>query len=369
VTRAFTICLVSFGATAALVPLVRGLARRRGLHSQPASDRWHRRAVPKLGGVAMAAALLPLAYFSAEAPALRLLPILSALMFGVGLVDDVRPLGPATKFCGQSIAAVIFLSLAPAVRITGLPSLDLAASFLWLVGITNAFNLLDNIDGLAAGAAAIAGTFLVAGITAGGSASSHVAVPLAALVGAAAGFLIYNWKPASIFMGDSGSHLLGSFIAGATLLSAPAGTTRLESLIAIGAVLLLPMADTTLVVLTRVLARRSPFIGGRDHASHRLIALEIGERRAVLSLYAVALSGGAVALASLYVPPAIGWTAVTVYVASIVSAGVYLGRVRIPFTAERAPGRQIPDTPLRVRPRDAIAAASRARAVRVNPIP
>jgi UDP-GlcNAc:undecaprenyl-phosphate GlcNAc-1-phosphate transferase len=326
---------IVFGAAAALtvglVPVVRRLARQRGLYAAPLQNRWNRRPVPRLGGLAMAGAFFPVAFFCAGSPALRLLLLASALMFSLGLIDDVRPVRASTKFLGQMLTSALFLFLVPPVHITGAPVVDLVLSFLWLVGITNAFNLLDNIDGLAAGVAAIAGGFFVAVLVA------HVSPPLtelaavmAALTGVAAGFLIYNWEPASIFMGDGGSHLLGFLIAGATLLAAPGMGAQLVPVAAIPVVLLLvPVADTALVTFTRRLAGRSAFVGGRDHISHRLVALGISERRAVLVLYGLTVIGGLIALAFQLLTPAIGWGLTASYVVSLAAIGVYLGHIEI----------------------------------------
>ncbi len=176
-------------------------------------------------------------------------------------------------------------------NITGLPVLDLVLAFAWIVGMTNAFNLLDNIDGLAAGVAAIGGTFYLIVLA---TAESATAVALAAFVGAMIGFLIYNFRPASIFMGDSGSHFIGSFLAGVSLLSMPGLKTELVSILLVPLlILLVPIFDTFLVTLTRRLAGRRAMVGGRDHSSHRLVRLGATEREAVFLLYCLAAIGGA----------------------------------------------------------------------------
>ena len=204
-------------------------------------------------------------------------------------------------------------------------------SFVWFVGITNAFNLLDNIDGLAAGVAAIAGAFFVIALLVHGSPPlASLAVMVAAVAGLSIGFLYYNWHPASIFMGDSGSHLLGSFFAGATLLAAPHMREGSQAGFTIAVILLLvPCADTVLVILTRQLSGRSAFVGGRDHLSHRMVALGIDDRHAVLVLYAVAIAGGLVALGLQNLTPTVGWALAAVYGVAVAAVGTYLGHVDV----------------------------------------
>ncbi len=334
-TTAFAIGLA---LAAALVPAARALGIQGGFYAAPTADRWHRRPVPKTGGPALFVALLVAIVASGHAGALWPLLVTSAFMFLTGLVDDLRPIGPATKFVCQMLAAGFLLYVAPPVRITGGPVVDLLLSLLWIVGITNAFNLLDNIDGLAAGVTAIAGTFFVAVLLLdGGAALLPLATAAAALVGVCAGFLIYNFQPASIFMGDSGSQLLGAFVAGATLLAAPGMKAHLVPVAIIPVlILLIPIFDTGFVTLTRGLAGRSAFVGGRDHTSHRLVALGIGERRAVLVLYAMAVAGGCVALGlhSLAVP--VGVALLVIYLVLLAALGLYLGHIETTRPDEEA---------------------------------
>jgi len=183
----------------------------------------------------------------------------------------------------------------PRAVITGVLPLDALLSLVWVVGITNAFNLLDNIDGLSAGIAAIAGLSYLAVVAPAGSPALTPA--LAAFVGASLGFLVYNVRPASIFMGDSGSLFLGSFLAGTALLAAPTLQAGIVPVAAIPLfILLVPIFDTLFVSVTRRMAGRSPMLGGRDHLSHRLVGLGMDEQRAVLGLYALAALGGLIAL-------------------------------------------------------------------------
>jgi UDP-GlcNAc:undecaprenyl-phosphate GlcNAc-1-phosphate transferase len=339
ITIALFIGTLSVLLSVALVPLVRQLARGGGLYEQPVADRWHRHPVPKLGGIAMAVAFVGISWHFADTTPVRALVLASAALCVLGLIDDFWPLRPAVKFSGQMLAAAVFLWFAPSIDLTGERAVDAALAFVWFVGITNAFNLLDNIDGAAAGIAAIAGTFLVAAIVLNGApALVSLALVAAVMTGVALGFLVHNWHPASIFMGDSGSHLLGSFFAGAMVLAAPHMHEDSGVGIAIGVVLLfVPCADTMLVILTRQLAGRSAFVGGRDHLSHRIVALGLDERRAVLVLYGVAVTGGFVALGLQNLDPAFGWMPAALYGAGVAAVGVYLGHVDVhrPMDAAR----------------------------------
>jgi UDP-GlcNAc:undecaprenyl-phosphate GlcNAc-1-phosphate transferase len=331
-----TAFIVSFLASVAVTPLVGRLASRSGFYALPASDRWHRRPVPLLGGAAIVVAFVcGVASWSTD-PALIPLLICSGLMFLLGLADDVRAIAPATKLVGQMIIAGFAVSMGAPVAITGWPVVDQLLAFTWIIGITNALNLLDNMDGLAAGVAAIAGfcyLFLLLP-----EAGSPLTVGIAAFVGAVTGFLVYNYPPASIFMGDGGSHFLGSFLASASLFATPGMKGRMVPAAVFPIlILLVPIFDTTFVTLTRRLSGRSALVGGRDHTSHRLVALGASERVAVLSFYILAVTGGflAIALQRLQVGSAIGLVALYCLILGFVA--VVLGHVSHP-EARSAPG-------------------------------
>jgi UDP-GlcNAc:undecaprenyl-phosphate GlcNAc-1-phosphate transferase len=321
--------LTALAASVVLVPAVRGLARAAGIYADPVADRWHTRPVPKLGGIAMAAALGVAIVSAGVAVPMWPLLLCASLMFALGVVDDLRPVGPTTKLVAQTLVAAVMLLVVPPVRIIGQPVVDLMLAFFWIVGITNAFNLLDNMDGLAAGVAAIAAAFFIPLLLLTGN--PHLvalAAAMAALVGVTVGFLIYNFHPASIFMGDAGSHLLGGFVAGAAIVATPHMDFGLVPVATIPVIILLiPIFDTTFVTLMRRLAGRSAFTGGHDHLSHRLVALGIGERRAVLVIYALALVGGAVAIGLRLLTPAVAWGYVAVYFVALMAVGAYLGHI------------------------------------------
>ena len=280
------------------------LAARLG--AAPREDRWHERTTPVLGGIGIFAGILTgfwVAVAVGAAPASReLVAILGgcAILFVAGLLDDLFSLGPIPKLAAQIAAAllVIFNGL----TISGLISNDFLAgvvALIWLVGMTNAFNLLDNMDGLAATLAAIAAVFFA--IDALEVHKSHGVLALSlALALACAGFLPFNLrygKSAAVFMGDSGSQVLGFLLAalGLTASWKVAGTTVATLLLPI-LILAVPILDTTLVTVVRLLDGRPVYQGGRDHTSHRLVYHGLSEKRAVVLLAVISAALGTTSL-------------------------------------------------------------------------
>jgi UDP-GlcNAc:undecaprenyl-phosphate GlcNAc-1-phosphate transferase len=327
----FTAFLISAAVAAVATLIVRHLAARRGYVAVPVRDRWHSKPVPLLGGFAIVAGFVAGAGLGGEW--MRIVPLLlcAGLMSLLGFVDDFWKLRPATKLVVQMLVAGITLMLAPAPTITGAVVVDQLLAFTWIVGITNAFNLLDNMDGLSAGVAAIAGLgYLALLVTGSGTALS---VPVAAFVGATAGFLVFNFPPASIFMGDGGSFFIGSFLAGVGLLLSPSTPTEpLHVTLVPMLILLVPMFDTAFVTYTRRRAGRSAMVGGRDHTSHRLVALGVSERGAVLTLYALAAGGALLAVGVGRLPLGQTVVAVFLYVMVVLAIGVVLGNTAEPGT-------------------------------------
>jgi UDP-GlcNAc:undecaprenyl-phosphate GlcNAc-1-phosphate transferase len=287
--------LCGFVLALVLAQLCKPLAHRLGVVARPKADRWHRREIPLLGGVAIACAvLITAAMFSLGNRQLLVLLLGGASLFVVGLIDDIRPFRPQTKLILQMLAAAAMAAFGLQLRLTGVPGLDFLITLFWLVGITNAFNLLDNMDGLAAGIAAITAGFRLAFLLNDGD---YAAAQLAAaVVGACLGFLVHNFNPASIFMGDAGSLFLGFLVAGLSLAGTwPYSRSTISVLLLPVVFLLVPIFDTSFVTIVRTLAGRPVSMGGRDHTSHRLVASGLTERGAVLLLYGVALLCGAVA--------------------------------------------------------------------------
>ena len=213
------------------------------------------------------------------------------LMFSIGLYDDFKHITPPRKLVFQILAATIVIFFGNiTIEFFRWPVANIMLTFFWPVGITNAINLLDNMDGLAGGVALITAGFL--SIFFWSTGYPDLLVLSLALCGSIIGFLVFNFPPAKIFMGDSGSMFLGFTLA----VLAIARRTQASNIIAIigvpTLVLLLPILDTGLVAITRLLRGQSPAIGGKDHTSHRLVAFGLSERQAVLVLYGIAVISG-----------------------------------------------------------------------------
>ncbi len=309
---------------------VRSFARRFNFVAKPKSDRWHKRPTAMLGGAAIFATTT--AMYAIFAPyTFESLIILAAasFLFLVGLLDDIFNIKPYQKLIGQLIGAAFVVGFGLKLPLTGFEVLDIWITVFWLVGITNAINLLDNMDGLAAGIAAIGAFALGAGFYANGQ--SVEVVLTAIFIGALLGFLVFNFNPASIFMGDCGSMFVGFLLASTVLLGQTGGRSRSVFTILAVPVLILfvPIFDTTFVTVLRKMWGRKASQGGRDHTSHRLVALGLSERSAVLMIYAFAAAAGGLSLvvAKLEVTQSLALIVFFTIVLGIV--GVYLSKVRV----------------------------------------
>ena len=317
-----------------LVPLCRALALRFGFVATPRADRWHERPIALCGGVAIGVTLfLGLVVFR-SVTAIPVLAIGAALMFIAGLTDDILRLKPFTKLVIQIAIASLFLFVGQRLHWVSSLTLDMFLTLVWLVGMTNAFNLLDNMDGLAGGVALIVGAGLLLGLMPpeAGTTALHQARYLSLLAGATAGFLVYNVHPASVFMGDSGSLLLG--LSFAALILSPEGEARVVSnplSIIAGPVLvmLVPIFDTTFVTISRLLSGRRPSEGGLDHSSHRLVAVGLSEPTAVSVLWLLAGIGGALGVGIDYFNLSWSAPAVGLFLVAMLIFAMYLSRIRV----------------------------------------
>lgn len=285
--------------------LLRTPAARRVV-AAPRADRWHERSTPLLGGSGIFAGLLAgcgVAVAVGALPASRELGgILGgcALLYAAGLVDDIVRLRPLAKLAAQAGAAALVLAAGVRVEIIGNDVAATALGMAWLVGMTNAFNLLDNMDGLAATLATVACAFFA--VDAYVTHPSRLTALLAlAICFACLGFLPYNLRlrrPAAVFMGDSGSQVLGFGVAVLGLASSwtVAGSTVATLLLPL-LVLAVPILDTTLVTVVRLFEGRPVTQGGRDHTSHRLVYQGLSDKRAVVLLGAVSAALGLTSLA------------------------------------------------------------------------
>jgi UDP-GlcNAc:undecaprenyl-phosphate GlcNAc-1-phosphate transferase len=321
----------AFLASLALTPWIAAVARRAGAVAKPKADRWHTRPTAMLGGVAIFLAVLgTLLLVPLRTREETIVIAASAALFLVGLADDFLNIKPYQKLIGQLLGAAALISLGLMLPWTSSYVVNVLITVFWIVGITNAVNMLDNMDGLATGVCAIASLFLALNFYTGDQLPQ--ALMLIIFAAALLGFLVYNHHPASIFMGDCGSMFIGFFLA-SSALAASSGAGRSRSIAAVLAVpvlvLVVPIFDTTLVTLLRKAAGRPASQGGRDHTSHRLVALGLTEKHAVWMLYAFAFSGGALAVLVRHVALDVSVGAIAAFVVALTFVGVYLARVRV----------------------------------------
>lgn len=287
---------LSFIFSLLIVPFVRWLSFRLGKLKKPRQDRWHRQLTPTLGGVAIFLAfwgsLLLFILFTRSYSANYLsLLIGSGLAFAVGLIDDFHPLSPPVKLAGQLMAATIVIFFGDhTIRFFPWPIANILLTYVWLIGIINSTNLLDNMDGLATGVSGIAAGLLAIFLLR--AQNTFLLQVDFALAGALFGFLVFNFPPAKIFMGDSGSLFIGFLLASLAVFRSSQASSVLAVLGVPILVFLLPILDTTLVTFTRLLRGQSPAQGGTDHTSHRLVSFGLSERQALLVLFGIAIVGG-----------------------------------------------------------------------------
>ncbi len=323
--RLFLAAMVMAGAlalSAGCVPLSRLLGRAFGIMDEPGARKVHQVSTPRTGGWAVLVGFLATVFVGyAVGPTLesspwlqhqlggalgllreaykvqsKLLALLvgSLVAFGVGLADDV--LGSRfpvwAKAVGQVLAGLILVSADVKTSVLPYDWMNVLLTLAWLFGITNAFNLLDNMDGLSAGVALIASSMLL--LNAWWLDEYFVSLILLAFIGSLLGFLLFNFHPASVFLGDCGSHFIGFVLAALTLLEryvSHASSTLFPVLMPV-LVLAVPIVDTATVVVIRLFEGRPVYVGDSRHLSHTLVALGFSQRGAVLFIYLVTLCLG-----------------------------------------------------------------------------
>ncbi len=286
--------LIAIAAT----PVARRIAPKLGVMDQPNPRKVHARPMPLLGGAAIVvASLLTLLLLRDRFEIQQLGSILlgAALVALMGFYDDRWGLRPSLKLIGQIVAAGILIF--SGVKVTALPAewINVTVTLLWVVGLTNSLNLLDNMDGLSSGVAAVCASFFV--VMAAMSGQIYVGALAAALLGATLGFLVYNFNPASIFMGDTGSMFLGFMLAAIGIkLRFPDNVPFVTWMVPI-IVMGMPIFDTTLVFISRLRRGKNPLTTpGKDHVSHRLVKLGFTTREAVMAHYLISGAYGMVAI-------------------------------------------------------------------------
>lgn len=286
--------LIAFGTT----PVARRVAPRLGVMDHPNPRKVHAHPMPLLGGVAIVtASLITLVLFRDRFEFQQLISILigGALVSLLGIYDDRWGLRPILKLIGQIFAATILIVSGVKVSVLPFEWLNILATLLWVVGLTNSLNLLDNMDGLSSGVAAVCASFFV--VMAALSRQTYVGALSAALLGASLGFLAYNFNPASIFMGDAGSMFLGFVLAAVGIkLRFPDNVPFVTWMVPV-IVMGMPIFDTTLVSISRLRRGKNPLTtAGKDHTSHRLVSMGFSTREAVMSHYLISGMYGMVAI-------------------------------------------------------------------------
>ena len=328
-----------------LTPLIKRLARKTGMVAVPRDNRWHQRPTPLLGGVSIFCSMMTAWFLGAWLSGLNTFPDAYLLLllcaggiFGLGLTDDILNMDPQHKLAGQIIITSLLLFFGFRLEWTQYQTINLFFSILWIVGITNAFNLLDNMDGLSSGVAFISGAFLLVFFYFNLNSEplyQPFLITLGAFLGAILGFLVFNFNPASIFMGDAGSLFTGFTLACLTISGSSrhtdgSGFLNFASIISIPVLILfIPILDTGFVSIMRKLFRRPISQGGKDHSSHRLVAIGFSEKKAVLTLYAFAVTSGLMALLINRLSAGTTIVIVIVYLLFILFFWIYLARVKI----------------------------------------
>ena len=280
------ILVFGFATSLGLTPVSRQIAFRLGVIDRPKKRNITKAPTPMMGGFAIYMAFaLSLFLFSPPQHMVEFGAVITGATFlaFIGVVDDRYDLGIRIKLVVMTISAIVVLVTGIQIELFSQPIIDFPLTILWIVAVTNAVNFLDNMDGLAAGLSTIGAFFFM--IIAVSQELSLVSALSAAVLGSAAGFLSYNFKPASSFMGDMGALPLGFVLAilGIKLEfgSQPLGVTWIIPIL----VLALPIFDINLVVFTRLLEGRSPGEAGKDHTSHRLMSMGFSDRKTLLILY------------------------------------------------------------------------------------
>jgi len=307
-----------------LAPFTAFLAIKAGLLDKPTNTKAHVRPTPLLGGLAIYIAFF-LAILFTLGVTKDLIPIFigGTLLLIIGVIDDKAGMMPNIKLFGQFIAALTVAKMG--IRVAFIPNYYLSVLFtcFWIIGMTNAFNLLDNLNGLSAGIASIAGFFFA--LLAWLRGDFMVATFAIALCGSSLGFLKHNFPKASIFMGDAGSLFIGFVLACIAVIGSWETPTKITSLAVPIFILGYPIFDTMLVTIMRIKEKRSIFQGGKDHSSHRLALLGLKKKRAVLVIYGITFVLGLCACVLTRVNAVTAVTLVIVTFLALLVFGIRLG--------------------------------------------
>lgn len=289
----------------ALGPLACWLARKIGLVDIPNSEphKQHSGAMPIAGGTILfiSVIVVGLAEQSIEVVSIRPIMLAATITYLFGLWDDYKGLSPLVKLIGQVLAAILLIRLGVHVRLFTEDWLNWALTVFWVVGVTNAYNFVDSMDGLADGLAGLAfAFFMLATID---SHQHHLSLFSTILMGACLGSFYFNSPPARYFIGDSGSQFLGFVLAAIGIAYNPVGFSRFASWYVPIMLMGVPLFDATLVIFSRTLRGRPVYKAARDHTFHRLVSLGMSTNRAVLTMHGAAVFLGCLAFIALDLPP------------------------------------------------------------------
>ena len=303
----FLLFVTSYLLVGVLTPLMRKIALVTNIVDNPnAAHKSHKKAVPYLGGVAIIIGIISISYstslvsdFASATFWLATSVLGPALVLGlIGLWDDIKNLSPLPRFIAQSIAGIFTASVLIITNNVGNPTgsniFDAVITIFWVVGICNSINFFDNLDGGAAGTVAISSATLAFLALTG---DQYLIAALATVTtGATLGFLVWNKSPAKIYMGDAGALFLGVLLATLTIRLEPNTNTQIGSYLTPVFLLAVPILDTTVAVISRLRRHISPFQGGQDHLSHRLIRAGLSRKQAAISLWLLSGVYGALAI-------------------------------------------------------------------------
>ncbi len=319
----FPLIFWSILATLAITPVAIKAAVRFQLIDEPNSSphKIHQRPIPKAGGLAIGLVIVSINLFSGNlvSGTMRAILLASIIIFLFGLWDDTHRLAPRWKLVGQILATIILISQGVHIRMFGsMTALNIVLTLLWTIGITNAFNLVDSMDGLAIGLAAIASAFFMLVTVDAGQPS--LSLLSAIILGSSIGLLYFNTLPAHTFLGDSGAQFLGFILAALAIDYTPPGLPQPSSWFVPILLLSVPIFDTSLVVISRLRHRKAVYQAGLDHTYHRLVNLGLPSSRAVLAMHLFAIVSGCLAFMALPLPPV--WANATF--ASALLVGLFL---------------------------------------------
>ena len=303
----FLLFVTSYLLVGVLTPLMRKIALATNIVDNPnAAHKSHKKAVPYLGGVAIIIGIISISYsaslvsdFTSTTFWLATSVLGPALVLGlIGLWDDIKNLSPLPRFIAQSIAGIFTASVLIITNNVGNPTgsniFDAAITILWVVGICNSINFFDNLDGGAAGTVAISSATLAFLALTG---DQYLIAALATVTtGATLGFLVWNKSPAKIYMGDTGALFLGVLLATLTIRLEPNTNAQIGSYLTPIFLLAVPILDTTVAVISRLRRHTSPFQGGQDHLSHRLIRAGLTRKQSAIALWLLSGVYGVIAI-------------------------------------------------------------------------